>query len=32
LVGLRSGQLEFDRQASDVSSQQIAGLYLAEAS
>jgi phosphonate transport system ATP-binding protein len=32
LVGLRSGLLEFDRQASDVSSQQIAGLYLAEAS
>ncbi|CAN7748469.1 phosphonate ABC transporter ATP-binding protein [Caballeronia sp. LjRoot29] len=32
LVGLRGGLLEFDRQASDVSSQQIAGLYLAEAS
>jgi phosphonate transport system ATP-binding protein len=31
LVGLRSGQLEFDRPASAVSSQQIASLYLAEA-
>ncbi|CAB3792462.1 Phosphate-import ATP-binding protein PhnC [Paraburkholderia ultramafica] len=32
LVGLRSGRLEFDRPASAVSSQQIASLYLAEAS
>jgi phosphonate transport system ATP-binding protein len=31
LVGLRSGQLEFDKPASAVSSQQIASLYLAEA-
>jgi phosphonate transport system ATP-binding protein len=31
LVGLRSGQLEFDSPASAVSSQQIASLYLAEA-
>lgn len=31
LVGLRSGQLEFDQPASAVSSQQIASLYLAEA-
>ena len=32
LVGLRSGLLEFDRPASEVSSQQIASLYIAEAS
>lgn len=32
LVGLRRGVLEFDQPASDVSSQQISSLYLAEAS
>jgi phosphonate transport system ATP-binding protein len=32
LVGLRSGRLEFDSPASAVSSQQIASLYVAEAS
>ncbi|WP_242539759.1 phosphonate ABC transporter ATP-binding protein [Trinickia mobilis] len=32
LVGLRRSQLEFDRPASEVSSQQIANLYVGEAS
>ena len=32
LVGLRRGQMEFDRPASQVSSQQIAQLYVDEAS
>jgi phosphonate transport system ATP-binding protein len=32
LVGLRQGHMEFDRPASSVSSQQIASLYVAEAS
>jgi phosphonate transport system ATP-binding protein len=32
LVGLRQGRMEFDRPVSAVSSQQIASLYVAEAS
>jgi phosphonate transport system ATP-binding protein len=32
LIGLRQGRMEFDRAASAVSSQQIASLYVAEAS
>ena len=32
LVGLRSGLLEFDQPASEVSSEQVASLYIAEAS